>query len=279
MSILSEDDYFDYSPEEEDRKKYNRDEYWIGAQKSLCSLFNKDTKEVFYMKQLQVKFEKEYFHWVTRNAVVGLLKSGYLQQINLSISASGNTLHLHFFAHRSNRYPKRPANSVAKVVQEYSQDHIMTSCGNRAEILFAEALAGRGFTIDGKKVIEYNGKKWTKTKNDLDYIFKKDNIAYGCEIKNKLEYIDKKELEIKLKMCEYFNIRPFFIMRFSPKTYNKLIADAGGYALLFVAQIYDLSQKALVEKIRDVLGYEVDCPRAIPSGIIDRFEKWHNLHK
>ena len=155
----------------------------------------------------------------------------------------------------------------------------MLSCGNRAEILFAEGLASRGFSIRGKKVREYNGKKWTKTKHELDYIFERDKIEYGCEIKNTLGYIDKEELEIKLDMCKYFDIRPLFIMRCSPKTYNHIIIKAGGYALLFETQIYDLSQKALVETIRNVLGYNVDCPRAIPTGILDRFEKWHTKQR
>jgi len=103
----------------------------------------------------------------------------------------------------------------------------------------------------------------------------KDNIEYGCEIKNTLGYIDKKEMEIKVKMCEHFNVRPLFIMRYSPKTYNYEIIKSGGFVLIFENQIYDLSQVELVKKIRDVIEYPVDYPRAIPEGIIDRFEKWH----
>ncbi len=45
--------------------------------------------------------------------------------------------------------------------------------------------------------------------------------------------------------------------------------------MIFETQIYDLSQKSLVERIRENLNYNVDCPRAIPGGIIDRFVKWH----
>ena len=88
----------------------------------------------------------------------------------------------------------------AKLVAEFSQDHIMLGCGNRAEILFAEGLASRGFAPVSKKVTENNKKKCVKSKHDLDYIFVKDEIAYGCEIKNTLGYIDKEELGIKLEM-------------------------------------------------------------------------------
>lgn len=263
----------------EGEKEYKPDPYFLQAKKEISELYENDKDLVFYMRQLQVKYEKAYYHWITRNAVTSLNKEGYLKQINMTVDAAGNPLKFHFFVHYTNRYPKRDINILAKLVAEFSQDHIMLGCGNRAEILFAEGLASRGFVIDGKKVTEYNGKKWTKSKQDLDYIFIKDGIAYGCEIKNTLAYIDKDELEAKIDMCHHFGVRPLFIMRYSPKTYNDLLGKAGGFALIFKAQIYELSQKNLVERIRDNLGYEVDCPKAIPGGIIDRFEKWHNKHK
>ena len=75
-------------------------------------------------------------------------------------------------------------------------------------------------------------------------------------------------------MCKHFGVRPLFIMRYSPKTYNDMIIKRDGFVLLLKAQIYDISQKNLVEKIKNNLCYEVDCPRAIPAGIIDRFEKF-----
>lgn len=46
----------------------------------------------------------------------------------------------------------------------------------------------------------------------------------------------------------------------------------------FKSHIYDLSQKALVEKIKTELGLPADCPRAIPDGILERFKRWHDVH-
>lgn len=276
-------DYYDFDDFEyilpQGKENYEPDSYFLQAKETIKKLYDANKEAVFYMRQLQVKFEKEYYHWITRNAITSLAKEGYLKQINMTVSSSGNPLNFHFFAHHSNRYPKRDINYLAKLVAEFSQSHIMLSCGNRAEILFAEGLASRGFIPAHKKVTEYAGKKWDKTKHDLDYIFEKDNVAYGCEIKNTLAYIDKDELEIKLEMCKYLNVKPLFIMRFSPKNYNDLIINNKGFALLFKTQIYDLSQQELVKRIKENLGYDVDCPRAIPSGIIDRFEKWHNRFK
>lgn len=259
--------------------KSGPDPYFIQAKNEILCLYDNDIESVYYMRQLQVKYEKKYYHWITRNAVTSLEKEGYLKQINVTEFAGSNPLKFHFFVHHKNRYPKRDINALAKLVAEYSQDHIMLGCGNRAEILFAEGLASRGFVPTCKKVTEYNGKKWIKSKHDLDYVFLKDNIAYGCEIKNTLGYIEKEELEIKLEMCNFFSVRPLFIMRYSPKTYNDMVINAKGFALIFKAQIFEISQQDLVERIKNQLGYEVDCPKAIPDGIIDRFEKWHNRQK
>jgi predicted RecB family endonuclease len=164
---------------------------------------------------------------------------------------------------------------IEEIINEYSRDNITRGCGHRAEDLFFKALVLKGFIPGGMKVREYNGRKWDKTDHDLDFVFKKDGVEYGCEIKNTLGYIDKEELDIKIEMCKYLNLKPLFIMRYSPKTYNKLIYENGGYAMIFETQIYELGQDELVKKIKEVIGLPVICSRGIPDGIIDRFNNWH----
>lgn len=249
------------------------DHYFLQAQKEIRELYEGDRESVYYIRQIQVKFEKKYYHWITNNAIIGLYKIGYLKDVRIPKEKGTST---RFFIHKANRYSKRTINSIKKIIKEYSQDNITRSCGHRAEDLFCNALAMRGFMPKAKKVKEYNDKKWEKTGHDLDFVFERDGVAYGCEIKNTLGYIDKEELEIKLEMCAFFGIKPFFIMRYSPKTYNKMIYENGGFALIFETQIYELSQGKLVEKMKDVLGMPVICSKAIPDGIIDRFEKWHD---
>ncbi len=103
----------------------------------------------------------------------------------------------------------------------------------------------------------------------------RDNFVYGCEVKNKWDYIDRDELDIKLEICQFLGLKPLFIMRYSPKSYNKEIIDIGGYAMIFVAQICPFGKEELVERIKGVLELPADCPRAIPQGISDGFMKWH----
>ena len=270
MNNFNNHDFFekpeDYSAEE------GPDRYFLEAQEEIRALYEKDKEGVYFLRQLQVMFEKKYYHWITYNATIQLKEMGYLKDV---IIPSRKGASARFFMHHSYRYPKRKINEVNKVIAAYSQDHITRSCGHRAEDLFCGGLAMRGFMPVAKKVREYNGKKWEETGHDLDFVFQRDGIGYGCEIKNTLGYIPKEELEAKIKMCAFFNIRPLFIMRWSPKTYNYIIIKEGGFALLFESQIYELSQVELVKKIKEILNFPVDHPKAIPDGIIDRFVKWH----
>jgi len=257
-----------YQPE-----RYRPDDYFLQAKEEIKFLYEKDREVIFYIRQLQVKLEKKYFHWVTYNAIESLIKESYLRPISIPVSTFGTPIQ--FLVHYTNRYAKRTINELTKIIEEYSHDHITRSCGHRAEDLFALALASHGFLPTQKKVKEYKGKRWTKTGHNLDHIFEKDKVVYGSEIKNTLGYIEKEELEIKLEMCHTFHIRPLFILRYAPKTYIEMIREAGGYAMIFECQIYELSQVDLVQKIKTKLGLPVDCPQAIPEGIILRFNKWH----
>jgi len=49
-------------------------------------------------------------------------------------------------------------------------------------------------------VNSYDGKTWGATEHDLDWIFVRDGIAWGVEIKNTWAYIDRPEMYAKIFM-------------------------------------------------------------------------------
>lgn len=276
---MADDDFEPHEFREPDKDEqenlYRVDKYFYAAQRDLTALFDANPKKVYFIRQLQVLFEKQYFHWITYNAARGLLTLGRLKEEDVASARGG--MATRFLFHPSNRYTKRETQKAQDIIEEYSRDEITRSCGVRAENLFCAGLAKKGFMPVGEKVREWNGKRWEKSGHDLDFVFQnpKDGISYGCEIKNTLPYIEKDEFHIKLEMCEFFSIRPLFIMRYAPQTYMWEIIGKKGYGMVFKSQIYDLSQKALVEKMKTELGLPADCPRAIPEGILDRFKTWH----
>ena len=76
------DDY-DFYEEAEEYEQFVPDFYFEQAQAEIRGLYEEDKNRVYYLRQLQVKLEKRYFHWVTNNALLGLLKIGYLKDFRI----------------------------------------------------------------------------------------------------------------------------------------------------------------------------------------------------
>jgi hypothetical protein len=262
------DEYYEYPKK---TPYYLRDKEVHGAREALLEFILQNKDSVFYMKQLEVMFEKKFFHWITANAINELIGG----ELMMAEEMLAENTRIKFVFHKGLRYYKRQIEKTIDIVRKYSTPKIARAAGRQAEVLFFNALTNRGFRSHGQDISEYKGKKWTKTGNNLDFILEGDSIVYGCEVKNTLDYIDKEELMIKLDMCNHLRIKPLFIMRFAPKTYNYEIIQRGGFALLYEAQIFPFGYDELVNEIKTVLKLPVACPRAIPDGIIQRFLKWH----
>jgi hypothetical protein len=245
------------------------------AKEDLCDLFTDYRREAFFMKQLEVGLEKTYFHWVTVNAINQLLE-GELRAEKYPLTQDTQ---IKFVFHRKLRYHRRVAARKLKIVQEYSAPKMTRAYGKQAEVLFFTAFMDKGFRSYGRNTNEYNGKKWTKTAEDLDFIIGTQGTVYGVEVKNRFDYIRAEELNSKLNMCDYLGIKPLFIMRYAPKTYIHRINKRGGFALLFKTQIYPLGFERLVERINGELGLPVVCTGAIPESTMQRFMMWHNREK
>jgi len=259
----------DYYPDPDELEEiWPTDESQKAAEAVIRDLYENDKSSVYYSKQLWVKIEKQFFHWVTNRAIEHLKDIGELSLIRRPP--------VNFYIHHSNRYAKRKINAMAKIIKEYSQDHINKSCGKQAENLFCLGFSKRDFRIVAEKVNMFGERKWTETGHDLDFIIERDKVPYGCEVKNTFSYIDKKELDVKIKMCKFLEIRPLFIMRYAPKSWINEIYEEGGMALIFETKIFELSQIDLVNRIKSVLSLPAICSGAIPEGIKSRFENWHN---
>jgi hypothetical protein len=74
------------------------------------------------------------------------------------------------------------------------------------------------FVLRKRETNEYGERKWTRTNHDLDFIFERDGLAYGVEVKNTLGYPDSKEITIKILLAQHLNVGPVFVARMMPKT-------------------------------------------------------------
>lgn len=259
-----DDDFWEPEPES---KPPGKDVVIEAAKAELRHFYSENSSEVAYLKQLQVWNEKTYFHWVTGFAVRDLLEEGFLGS-DLQPMRDGSGFSLKFVYKSGNRYRERQKKTISRIVALYSSPGIARAAGSQAQTLFLTALLKAGFLFRGENTNEFGDRKWMETDHDLDFILERDGRVYGFEVKNRLEYISREELQVKIRLCNLLKIRPVFIMRSSPKTYNKLIIEAGGYAWLFEAQVYPLGLEEIVRQMRETLQLPAICSSAIPDGMV-----------
>ena len=247
------------------------DPYADQCAESLIAFFRQHRDEVFYMKQLEVLWEKRYYHWITARAL-SFLEGGELRTVTKKVREG---IQPKFFFHRRNRYYRRAVDKAARIIEQYSEPVISRAIGSHAENLFLLALLERGAEHRSRNSSEYGTKKWAASDHDMDFISEIDSLPYGFEVKNTWDYIEREEMRIKVDLCKYLGITPVFIVRASPKTYIEQVRQAGGFTLVFEAQIYELGMQELAKEVRDGLHMPVVASATIPDGIIQRFLKWH----
>lgn len=242
------------------------------AKAGLLDFFAAQPDRVFYSRQLAVLHEREFFHWITTRALGELVKEG---QIGSTLMELRPGLVVRFCWAKKNRYWKRSAQKVAALIEQYADDKVGSALGNHGELMIDAALPKAGFIPSGEDVREYGGLKWEETEHDLDRVFERDGVAYGTEIKNTLDYIERDELEIKLRMCEELQLVPLFIVRFAPKSYIERVRRAGGFSLLFEYQMYPPGYEELAKRLKDELDLKVGWPSKVAAGTVQRLLNWH----
>jgi len=286
--LLSHDDDPDYDPsfdpdfdpegcvESEEIVVVRRDPVVDHAKDDLKRFFAAEPESVFYQRQLQVIFEKKYFHWITSHALSELAQEGSISAQSLPLPWTGTgsgTITIY----RSNtyRYWKRQADEIVKLVSRFSQPSFTLALGAQGEMMFDAALPAVGFMPTGRNVRLHGGLQWTRTGHDLDRVFERDGIGYGAEIKNTLGYIEREELEVKVAMCRHLGLCPLFIVRMAPKSYVNFVEKEGGFTLIFKYQLYPFGEKAFADEVRGKLRLPTDSPLRIEEGTVKRLADWH----
>jgi hypothetical protein len=239
----------------------------------ILELFESEPDAVFYEKQLEIRFEDRFFHWVTVRALRELTQGN---KIKTELGELTSNTPIRFYFHRRNRYWKRRAEELRKLVLLYSDQTFASALGNQGELLVDAGLPRVGFLPAADTVRSWESKSWVETGHDLDRVFQRDGISYGTEIKNRLGYISREEFVVKLRMCQSLNLVPLFIARMMPKTYIEEVRQAGGFSLIMKHQFYPLSHAALASRVRLELRLPVDCPSRLQDSTLQRFLNWHS---
>jgi len=276
--MADENEEFDgyHEPDEEgpdEEEERPRDAQIDVAKVSLMrDLFAVKPDDVFYQRQVEVLFEKPFFHWITAKALHELAAEGQI----MTEERQHPGFRMNLFWSPKNRYWKRRATQIENLVLRFSDSEFTRGLGHHGETMFDAALPQAGFMPVAKNVRSYDGRTWTKSRHNLDRVFVKDGLPYGIEIKNTLGYMDREELEIKLDMCRHLGLTPLFIVRMFPASYMELVHRRFGITLIVEWQLYPHGQEAFAKEIEAELGLKVGCPKAIHEGTIKRLARLHD---
>jgi hypothetical protein len=210
------DDLELHEPEEDPKPGPDDDPSVQELEPLILGIFERSPDAVFYESQLCVHFEDRFFHWVTARALKDLRDGN---RIASELQELTPKTPLRFYFSKRNRYWRRRAGEIRKLVLSFSNQAFTSALGAQGELLIDAGLPRVGFMPQGENVKTWEDRTWVDTGHDLDRVFMRDGIPYGAEIKNRLGYIRQEEFIAKLQMCAALGLTPLFIARMMPKTY------------------------------------------------------------
>jgi len=279
-----EDNYYNY--DDFDYEKYypdfSSDPAFVACRDSLIRFFRRK-QTPFYLTQLEVLLEKQYFHWITYRAITSLVSDGYLKEYRLTTKYGSPVI---FVVRSSSANEGREKlisthiKSKIKLIESISDPHFTNIIGKHLQFLVKAELRANGFTITSWDSNEFQGRKWTKTGHDLDFIATHQRgFAIGVEVKNTLPYIPKAEFDVKLEMCKYLRLKPIFAVRWMPKSYIYEAYKNGGFGWLFEYQAYPIGFDAMCRKVNKSFGVPVKVMPELAPDAQARFSNWVKKQK
>ena len=245
----------------------------LQARKELREFFDQHNEWVFFCRQIEILFEGRFFHWIIARALRNLVGARRVKTEVRRIPSTGGPIHL--FWNRKYRYYRRAADEVVRLVSEYAHPNVAAAIGIHGEGMVLGGFADPEFVLKARETNEYQGRRWTRTNHDLDFLFERDEVRYGVEVKNTLGYPQSGEIFIKLVMAKFIRATPVFVVRMLPKSVINEIWKAGGFALILKYQLYPYSHRELAKRVARELGLPVDSPRRLADGTMKRFIDWH----
>jgi hypothetical protein len=169
---------------------------------------------------------------------------------------AGGTITLYW--QRSFRYYKRTATRLVNLVDEYADPNIGGALGLHGESMVLEGFARSKFVMHGREVREHAGRLWEESMHDVDFVFERDGVAYGIEVKNTLGYPPQDEILLKTEMSRHLGLRPVIVARMLPRPWIEVLRRSGGFGLILKYQLYPWTHRELARRVATETGLELN---------------------
>lgn len=243
---------------------------------------NRAKKTPLYESQIQRILEAKFHSWEVSYALKQVQKNGAIYELECLQENIKQIGKVNFYYPRklgkdyvANGRTLKKIKKISKIVRRYASKDVTAMLGKHLYHLVRSELRVQNFEILDKNTNSYNGKKWESSEHTLDIIAEHKNkkFAVGVEIKNSLDLIPMKELNIKLEMCKHLGIVPVFACRWLRPFYNK-IYSYGGFPWEFKTQIYPLGQEKFVKVLQKKLNLPVEVMPELPQNSVENFQNW-----
>lgn len=271
MAVVVYDEFSDFDPEEPERPA---DPQVALARREIEKIIDVKPDEVFYSRQLEIFLEDRFFDWITNRALRELIQDGAVEHERRRLKSNHDIV---LIWNRKNRYNRRRAKEVASIVDDYSEPAFGKLLGHQGQMLFENAMGRINFRWLAENVNVWNGRTWESTNENLDYIYEKDGVIYGVEVKNALGRMDESEVISKTALCEHLGLVPFFVVRWMPRPWiNRIVTKHGGFVLMLKWQLYPMSHASFARRVNSELGLPVDAPPRYHLKTLERIVKAHD---
>ena len=145
----------------------------------------------FYIGQLEVMFEKQFFHWITYKAIRNLIEDDYLE-VEETQTRDRQRVNFVFRSGLAIKQVRVHIRNAVTLLEQAWATPLSATRGKHLEVLVKQELRANGLTITGEHTNTHRGVAWTATEHDLDYIAEVGNgITLGIEVKNTMPYIPR----------------------------------------------------------------------------------------
>ncbi len=262
------DDFFDLGAHEIEVGP--RDAKVDEAKAKLLAHFEANPKGVYYEHQLEIIFERQFFHWITGKALHELTAE---EKIASELMTLPGPVPIRFYHRKSHRAWRRQAKEILALVAAFSNEDFSRGLGRHGEQMVDAALPRIGFVRLAREAKTYGDKIWVETGHDLDRIYRYEELVFGMEIKNRLSYMDLADIGMEIRICKHLGLIPFFVVRMFPKSYFDFVQKQGGITLILEYQLYPHGQHRFAREVKEKLGLPVDSPPEIFDATLERLRR------
>lgn len=252
------------------------------AKLSVMELFEdrygRAKRKPYYVAQIKTRLEASFSDDVVYQAIMQLVGEHRLSKTNADTKYAQKVVFLYnakFDSYKFKRSRDIHVKSICNIINKYSHPEVSKQYGKYLEGLVKAELQTQGFTIVGVHTNKYKYKKYGASNYNLDFIAEHSSgkLTIGVEVKNTISMIDKKEVDIKVHMCDFLGITPVFATRWL-KPYTKLIDDRGGFSWTFKTRLYPPRFNALAKTLSKRLHLPVNVETELPTESVQLFHSW-----